>query len=502
MLDQAITRNPHGEALVLGDRRLTWTKVGAHVARLAAGLVARGIHPGDRIALFLENSIEFPLALWAAARVGAIAVPISHRSQTAEVRYILNQCSAALIVHDFRLGPLLPPPSEVPTVLRRVSIGPFPGSEDFGTLLECDDSCTSAQVGEEDTALIIYTSGTTGRPKGAMITHMNLVHAALTYAHCMQLTAQDRSIVSVPMSHVTGIAALISTVLACASTLIIMPAFKASDFLELAAAERLTHTVLVPAMYNLCLLRSEFDHYDLSAWRVGGYGGAPMPPATIAALARKLPNLGLMNCYGATETVVAVAIMPADETAAHPDRVGRAVPCAELVAMNDAGREVAAGEYGELWIRGPTVVRGYWDDPAATADNFTGGFWHSGDVGSMTAEGLVGIHDRKKDMINRGGYKVFSTEVENALSAHPAVVECAIVAKPCPVLGERVHAFVTLKTPVVSPEELRAFCAEHLSDFKVPESFTLLDSPMPRNANGKLLKRKLRQEAQRLVSNR
>jgi long-chain acyl-CoA synthetase len=296
MLDQAIANNPRGEALVLGNRRVTWGQVGAHVARLAAGLVARGIHAGDRVALVLQNSIEFPLALWAAARVGAIAVPISHRSQTAELSYILNHCGAALIVHDSGMGALLPAPSEAPTVLRRVSTGPYPGSEDFETLQQGDGSCPPAQVREEDTALIIYTSGTTGRPKGAMITHMNVVHAALTYAHCMQLTAQDRSIVAVPMSHVTGIAALISTVLACASTLIIMPAFKASHFLALAAAERMTHTVLVPAMYNLCLLCSAFDSHDLSAWRVGGYGGAPMPPATIAALARKLPNLALMNC--------------------------------------------------------------------------------------------------------------------------------------------------------------------------------------------------------------
>ena len=353
MLDQAVARNPHGDALVCGDRRLNWAQVGSHVARLAAGLIERGIRTGDRIALFLENGIEFPLTLWAAARIGAIAVPISHRSQTAEVCYILNQCGAALIVHDVRLGALLPEASEVPTVARRISIGSFPGSEDFEILRHSEGRAPAAQVGEEDTTLIIYTSGTTGHPKGAMITHTNLAHAALTYAHCMQLSMRDRSIIAVPMSHVTGIAALISTVLQCASALIIMPTFKAANFLELAARERMTHTVLVPAMYNLCLLQSDFDSHDLSAWRVGGYGGAPMPPATIAALTQKLPDLGLMNCYGATETVVAVAIMPPRETADHPDRVGRAAPCTDLVVMNDAGVEVAPSEHGELWIPRP-----------------------------------------------------------------------------------------------------------------------------------------------------
>ena len=493
LFDDAVARNPHGEALVCGETRLTWKELDQQVACLAAGLRARGVQKNERVVLFLGNGIEFPIALLAAARIGAVIVPQSHRSRAAELQYVINQCKAAVIVHDASLGAELPPAAEVPTLRLRVSVGDCPGSEPFDELLSPAPFVDPADVSEDDMVLLIYTSGTTGHQKGAMVTHLNVIHAALMYTYCMSLTERDRSLVAVPMSHVTGIAALIATVLRCASTLVIMPVFKVGDFLRLAERERVTHTVLVPAMYNLALLQPDFGAHDLSGWRIGGYGGAPMTPATIARLGERLPNLRLMNCYGATETVVAVAIMPPDETALYPDRVGRVVPGTEIVVVDDEGHELPPGEHGELWIRGPTVVRGYWDDQKATAESFTEGFWHSGDIGSVTADGIVGVHDRKKDMINRGGYKVFSAEVENVLCQHPRVVEAAVVGKPCPVLGERVHAFVRLSGSVTA-EALGALCAEQLSDYKVPESFTLVDHPLPRNVNGKLIKRALREQ--------
>lgn len=208
-----------------------------------------------------------------------------------------------------------------------------------------------------------------------------------------------------------------------------------------------------------------------------------MPAAMIAELAHKCPRLGLMNAYGATETTSPATIMPAAMTAAHPDSVGLTVPCGDIIVA----------ESGELWIRGPMVVPGYWGNPQATAQSFTDGYWRSGDVGSKDAEGLVRVFDRLKDMINRGGYKVFGVEVENVLSHHPAVLESAIIGRPCPVLGERVHAFVSVRGPT-DAAELKRFCAERLADYKVPETFTLMTEPLPRNANGKLLKRTLREK--------
>ncbi len=323
----------------------------------------------------------------------------------------------------------------------------------------------------------------------------------------MGLTENDASIAAVPLSHVTGLVALVATMVRCAGKLVIMPAFKAADFLLLAARERMTFTLMVPAMYNLCLLQPDFDQHDLSAWRVGAYGGAPMPLATIASLADTLPHLTLMNCYGSTETTSPATLMPQGETAGHNDTVGRTLACAEIAVFDDAGCEAKPGELGEIWIKGPMVVKGYWGNPAATAAGFTGGFWHSGDIGSIDSDGYVKVVDRMKDMINRGGYKIYTIEVENALYAHPSVLECAVVAKPCAVLGERVHAFVTLREGGGSGQcadsalmgtlndTLKAFCAARLSDYKVPESFTLSEVPLPRNANGKLVKRTLRDQA-------
>jgi acyl-CoA synthetase (AMP-forming)/AMP-acid ligase II len=481
LLADATARNPAGEALVADGERLSWTALAERCAAAAAGLAARGIGRGERLALLLGNHAEFVVALFAAARLGAVAVPLNIREQKPELAYILGHCGARLVVHEPQLAERLPPG------LERVP------RDRFAELLE-DRAPAPAPVAEEDTAAILYTSGTTGRPKGAMLSHLGIVHSALHYELGMGLGGGERSIAAVPLSHVTGLVALVATMARCAGALILLREFKAREFLALAAREQMTHTVLVPAMVNLCLLEPEFARHDLAAWRIGGYGGAPMPLPTIARLAQALPRLQLMNLYGATETTSPATMMPAAETARRADSVGRAVACGEIAVMDDAGRELAPGETGELWIKGPMVVRGYWNDPQATAREFTGGFWHSGDIGSLDAEGYVRVLDRKKDMINRGGYKVYSAEVESVLLAAPQVLEAAVIAVPCPVLGERVHAFVTLREASdIAPEALRAHCAERLADYKVPESFTLRREPLPRNANGKLLKRLLRE---------
>jgi O-succinylbenzoic acid--CoA ligase len=487
LLGEAAARNPDAEAIICGTERLSYRDFEDAVARCAAGLAAAGIGPGDRVALLLGNGVAFPVTMFAALRLGAIAVPLSVREQTQGLAYMLGHSGAKLLVHDADLADRLPE-----LALRRVAVEPGAPWTAL-RLLAPPSGDAPAIVQEEDTAIILYTSGTTGRPKGAMLTHLGICHSAMHYQYCMGLTARDRALVAVPMSHVTGVIALIAAMTRAAAALIVMREFKAAAFLQLAARERMTHSLMVPAMYNLCLLDPAFGHGDYSAWRVGGYGGAPMAPATIAHFAEKLPSLNLMNAYGATETTSPVTLMPPAETARRPDSVGCALPCADILVMDDAGREVPAGAEGELWLGGAMVVKGYWDDPAATAENIVGGYWRSGDIGSKDAEGYVRVFDRKKDMINRGGYKIYSVEVENALMSCAGVVEAAVVARPCPVLGERVHAFV-VAAPGVQPADLQRHCARLLADYKVPEEITLCNKPLPRNANGKLLKRNLRAE--------
>lgn len=492
MVADAAARNPDGEALICGDRRMTWREAAQESAKIAAGFRDIGLRPGDRIALLLGNRIEFVLAMFGAAHLGLVTVMLSTRQQKPEIAYVLTDCGAKLIIHEDAMADRLPDAGDIPELHHRVSIGQTSGSLAFQDLIATEPAPPPADVGEEDTAMILYTSGTTGKPKGAMLAHCTIIHSAMIYESCLALTHKDRSIAAVPLAHVTGVVANVMSMARCAGALVIVPEFKAQEYLKIASRERATQTVMVPAMYNLCLLQADFDSYDLTAWRIGGYGGAPMPVATIEKLAEKIPGLQLINAYGSTETTSPSTIMPPEFTASHIDSVGLPCPGATIIVMDADGCEVPRGEIGEIWIHGGSVIKGYWNNPRATAESFTGGFWHSGDLGSIDAQNFVRIVDRQKDMINRGGLKIYSAEVESVLAAHPGVVESAVVARPCPVLGERVHAVVVVRADLDSPA-LRAWCAERLSDYKVPETIDIGRDPLPRNANGKVMKKVLRE---------
>jgi long-chain acyl-CoA synthetase len=491
MVADAAAKNPDGEALVRGDRRMTWREVAQQSAAIAAGFRKLGLQGGDRVALLLSNRIEFVLAVLGAAHLGLLTVLLSTRQQKPEIAYVLTDCGAKLLIHEATLADRLPDARDVPDLLHRIAVDDGRTSQ-FGDLVDNAASQEPAAVGEEDSAMILYTSGTTGRPKGAMLAHCNIIHSAMIYETCMELTSTDRSIAAVPLAHVTGVVANIMSMVRCAGTLIIVAEFKAAEYLKIATRERVTQTVMVPAMYNLCLLQADFDTHDLSSWRIGGFGGAPMPIATIEKLAAKIPGLKLINAYGSTETTSPSTIMPPEWTAEHIDSVGLPCPGAEIIVVDADGHELPRGEIGEIWIRSGSVIKGYWNNPKASAENFTAGFWHSGDLGSIDAQNFVRVFDRQKDMINRGGLKIYSAEVESVLAGHPDVVDSAIIAKPCPVLGERVHAVIVTRSGV-SAETLRAWCAERLSDYKVPETIALTTEPLPRNANGKVMKRQLRE---------
>jgi long-chain acyl-CoA synthetase len=502
MLADAVARNPDGEALICGDRRMTWREVAQQSARIAAGMQKLGLQTGDRVALLLGNRIEFVLAMLGAAHLGLVTVLLSTRQQKPEIAYILNNCGAKLLIHEAALAERLPDANDAPAVIHRVAVDDGDAGSPFSSLTGHAPLLTPADVGEEDAAMILYTSGTTGRPKGAMLAHCNIVHSAMIYEICMELTPADRSIAAVPLAHVTGVVANIMSMVRCAGALIIVAEFKAAEYLKIAARERVTQTVMVPAMYNLCLLQADFDSHDLSAWRIGGFGGAPMPAATIERLAGKIPGLKLINAYGSTETTSPSTIMPPELTAEHLDSVGLPCPGADIIVIGPEGHELPRGEIGEIWIHGGSVIKGYWNDPKATAENFTGGYWHSGDLGSIDEQNFVRVFDRQKDMINRGGLKIYSAEVESVLAAHPDVIESAIIAKPCPVLGERVHAVIVTRDREVKSENLRSWCAERLSDYKVPETVSLSLEPLPRNANGKVMKKRLREELSAGVGDR
>lgn len=491
MLEAALAAHPDAEAVICGETRLSWAGFDREVRGLAAGLAARGVGEGDRVALLLGNGIPFVALTYAVARLGAVLVPISVRDQRPGIAHSLNNSGARLLVAEAEVAANAPGPEEAPGLEARFAVGGAPGFEDYeGLRGDPEAAPPAAEPEEEAVATILYTSGTTGTPKGAMLTHLGIVHSASAFTAFMELGAGDKGAVAVPLSHVTGLVACLHTCVRAGGALVIEREFRAARYLEMAARERLTFSVLVPAMYNLFFVQDDPRRHDLSAWRIGGFGGAPMPAPTVERLAEAVPSLGLMNCYGATETTSPVTMMPPERTAEKRLSVGLASAGAETVVMDDAGRECAPGEHGELWHRGPMVVPGYWNNPEATAREFAAGFWKSGDIGSKDADGFVYVHDRKKDMINRGGYKIFTAQVESVLQGAPGVVESAVIAKPDPVLGERVHAVVVGEG--LDEAALAARCAEALADYQVPESFTLRAEPLPRNANGKILKREIR----------
>ncbi len=497
MLVSALAQRPEGLAVVCGDMRLSWRELHHAATKCAGGLAQRGVANGDRVAIHMGNSPEFIIVTLACAWMGAVLVPVSARARGMELEYVLNDSGAVALVCAPDVAAWQPAPAQLPALRMRFVTGTAPaeGFEPFASLMQAQPQAKPHPAQEEDLAVLLYTSGTTGRPKGAMLTHLNIVHSVMHFVERMGLNERDISLLAVPMSHVTGLVAQLYTMLYCQGTTVVMAQFKAVDFVRLASVERITHTIMVPAMYNLCLLLPDLQAHDLGAWRIGAFGGASMPTATIDGLAQRLPGLVLMNAYGSTETCSPATIMPQGKTDSHRDSVGLTVPCGEICIMDEAGNEVARGGVGEIWISGPMVVPGYWRNEAATASEFKAGFWRSGDIGSMDAQGYVRVLDRKKDVINRGGYKVYCAQVENVLSEHPDVLEVALVGVPCAVLGERVHAFVSVRTisEHTNAQALQAFCSQRMADYAVPETWTIDTEPLPRNLNGKIIKRELRQ---------
>lgn len=482
-------QNPGGEALVHAGKRWRYEEVDDQIAAVAAGLQERGLGPGARVALLMENSIEYVIILFAAAKMGAVSVPLNIRDGSAEIAHVIEDSGASLLICSATLTAKI---AVKVNQLTNVEVIDLQSHSSLAKLISVDSVTAPAEVLETDTAVILYTSGTTGQPKGAMLSHVNLVHSAMQYRFAMEMSKDDRSVIAVPMSHVTGLVALILTVASAGACLIIMDEFKAERFVDIAASEAMTHTLLVPAMFALCLLRPDIGNKDLGRWRVSGYGGAIMPAATLARIAQILPQLQLINCYGATETTSPAAMMPPEHAADRAHQVGLPVICADVRVMDDEGREVAPNEDGEIWISGPMVVSGYWNNAKATAAEFVGGYWKSGDLGRKDERGFIQIVDRIKDIINRGGYKIPASEVENVILSYADVSEAAVVAKACPVLGERVHAFLVVE-PTFELSYVADVCRKRLADYKVPEEFHIVDA-LPRNANGKVLKRMLRSE--------
>ncbi len=342
-------------------------------------------------------------------------------------------------------------------------------------------------------AAIFYTSGTTGSPKGAITSHENFLSNIETCIRCLALGREPglRTLISVPLFHVTGCNSPLLVLTALCGTSVIMPAFDVSSFLRAVQDERISVLTTVPAIYWLALQHEQFAHTDTSSVRALSYGGAPISPDLVHRIKQAIPSARVGNGFGLTETASVSTYLPHEYAAEHADSVGFPAPVVDL-RIFEPDPETGVGE---LLVRGPNVVSGYWHKQEQSAETFHDGWLHTGDLARIDEAGLVFIVDRMKDVINRGGENVYYVEVENALNLHPAVGEVAVLGVPDPMMGEKVGAVVVPTAgAVIDRADLLAFAHEHLADFKVPQFLSVRQEPLPRNAGGKVLKPVSREE--------
>ena len=437
----------------------------------------------DRIGILFENDVNFVIVSLYCLRRGLILVPLNPRSSRFENNTILDDCNASAVIFHPSLSNKV---SNLETVKIKISFK----LEDLNNYSTKDFSEKTNLI-DTETAIILYTSGTTGKPKGAMLTHFNVIHSCLHYKNAFNLTSNDHSILVVPASHVTGIVAHFLLMIFVGGSLTLKKKFEVKDFLNSAEDHGLTYLIMVPAMYNLCIERGEFNSSRLSKWRIGGFGGAPMPIGTLKKLKKDLPNLSLINIYGATETTSPTTIMPNEYSIDKLNSVGKCVPTGQIKITNEKHEELEPNQHGELWILGPMVIPGYWNNDIATKKEFTeNGFWKSGDIGFKDEEGYIYILDRKKDVINRAGYNVYSSEIENLLSLQNGVIEVAVIPHPDKVLGEKIHV-VIFKNDTLLVDHLKLICKTKLADYKQPDYWTVIKDYLPKNKNGKVMKKDL-----------
>jgi long-chain acyl-CoA synthetase len=485
---------PGKVALVDPDRQVTFAGLATEVAQAAEYLGGQGLAPGERVALLLPGGIDFAVAFLAVLRLGAVAVPLNLKLTPPELERILAVSEAGWLIAGPNLAESLADRLGRTSVQHRVMVGggehPWDGG---GSFPPCG---RYAFPSDDSLAVLIYTSGTTGRPKGAMLTHRNLVHAVLSYVHTLGLTGDDSTLIAVPMFYVTGLVAQFLLFLYLGGTSVIVPRFDAAAVLEQLGRHRTTFFHAVATVYIKLVETGAAAGVRLPHLRLACCGGGPVTPATVAALKAWLPRLDFRPVYGLTETSSPATISPQDASSRSdkPRSAGRPIPVVDCRVVGGDGRPLDEPDApGELWIRGPVVVAGYWQDPSATAAAFVDGWFRTGDIARLDRDGFVYIVDRKQDIINRGGEKVSSSEVEAALADFPGVREVAVVGVPHPLYGETPEAFVAAEPGCrVDPEELLRFAGRRLARFKVPTRVTFLPE-LPRSAYGKVLKDELRQ---------
>ncbi|NLV55481.1 MAG: acyl--CoA ligase [Acidimicrobiales bacterium] len=504
--------------LVYEDETWTFADVMAHVDGLGAALVERhGIARGDRVGIAMRNYPEWIVAYAAVLSVGGVAVLFNAWWTTDELEYGIGHSGARVVIADAerieRMRPLLEGEDPIRVVGVRLPEGGAtpPGVDRYEDVVVPGAPLPEVEIGPDDDATILYTSGTTGRPKGAVSTHRAVTNALMGYA-CragvdrLRMGKQANPLEStsgtppafilvVPLFHVTGCIPVMLSCFASGTKLVMMYKWNPERALELIERERVTTFVGVPTMSWDLLESPDFAARDTSSLTNVSGGGAPAPPELVKRVAagfeRGRPGIG----YGMTETNAYGPQNGGDDYLTRPTSAGRTVPIMQMRVVDEAGEPVPVGAVGEIEFRGPNMIRGYWNDPAATEEAFHDGWLRSGDLGRLDEEGFVYVEDRAKDMVLRGGENIYCAEVEAVIYEHPAVYEAAVFGLPHDRLGEELAAAIVLRAgATLTVEELQAHVGSKLAGFKVPTVITFSEQALPRGATGKILKRELRDE--------
>ena len=495
VLDHFATRTPDKAITVFEGETTSYREMAVRVAALAGGLAEHGVTRGDTVALLSYNCPEFLETVFAANFLGAIAMPINWRLAAPEVRYILEHSGARALVCD---GPLVDLADEATTGIESTLVRACvtaPAADGWTTLAELRASSSKVApvpAAADDVHRLMYTSGTTGRPKGVMITHSNLAWKNLAHIIEFGFTSADLGLACGPLYHVGALDLTTTSLIAAGSTTIIQRSFDASDVVDELERSRVTTVWLAPAMVNSIMALPDVEQRDLSSVRLIINGGEKMPIPLIERIQRVFPSAWFADAYGLTETVSGDTFLDRHSIVNKLGSVGRPCLYLELDIWNEEGESLPAEERGEIVMRGPKVFKGYWRDPDATAAAFTGGWFHTGDIGIRDGDGYLYIVDRMKDMIVSGGENIASSEIERVLCAHESVLEVAVVGRPDDRWGEVPVAFVVLRQGEgATADGLLEHCRAQLARFKVPKQIDFLDA-LPRNPSGKVLKRELR----------
>ena len=501
--------------MVYQDERLTYGQAHETVAAIANWLFAQGVRPGDRVAIAMRNYPEWMLIYWACVSTGVAVVGMNAWWVPEEIEYALKDSAPKVVFCDAeRLERILERPATA-ALAKLVAVrmdNPPAGVTPWSEVEAVGGALPDVVVDPDADACIFYTSGTTGAPKGAQLTHRgciaNLFNMSFSgQAHGLATqralgmvvdpTAEPPipvTLVTTPLFHVTANNCVAYAATAAGGTMVLMYRWDPGEALKLVERERVSDISGVPVMARELIAHPDFDKYDTSSLLSVGGGGAPLHPDLVSKIDDSLKSARPRTGYGMTETCGIITSISADFFVDKPTSCGRVMPAFEAKCVDDEGRAVAPGEIGELWVKGSPVIKGYINRPEATAESITDGWLHTGDVARIDEQGFVYLVDRKKDMVLRGGENVYCAEVEACVHHHAAVAECCVFGVPDARLGEEVAAAIVLRPgESITADALRAHCAERMAKHKIPRHIWFLTESLPRNANGKFLKRQLRE---------